>query len=479
MRSPHPANVTTVAPGEGVDRDTKVVENATLSVDGYGSAVDLLFFPDRSGPTVTAFSAEGRTEVASAPDGLDLVDGYRERYPDGGSAQDGSDDDFDWSHRTPGPLVRLAAENPVELSGAVRGYAWDVNATLADDTGTIATYETGSRIEERADGTSRYENHTYVLFQATGVQARIPTEGLDADLYGPAMRVHVNGTARLPAVQGTLRAGEGAYHAPGDADATLEGDLSLDVTPDPRNAADGLTVGVDGTVADSSIPLRGGTGMGNGETVAAAAGGVTAVGLVAWYAASAEGIGLAAVPLVSRPARREPEPAEIEVDADPPGELLFDPDRFALYHLVRSRPGLAAHQCREVAGVPDAGRQLELMADHGLLEVVGREPRRYMLPGALDETDAARMRLVREDGGRQLAEILSVHGLASRQRILDRLEASEAGLAGQEARGLIERFVDRGLAYREQGPEGPVIDSTDELFELLETLGETSVPRVS
>lgn len=476
--SPGPLNFTATAPDDGVERETTVVENATLSLEAFDASADVLFYPTPRFPFVTAFEASNGTAVAKTDeDGFRVQDGFREYY----NPEHNSSEEFDWEYAEAGPLIQIESPPGVELTGGFQGYIWGADVTLANETETIATYDAGAERQSRQEGVVRYERYTYLLVEARNVRGEVPSEGLQTGLYGSAVGLDVDGTAQFSAAKGTLTTDDGSYHVAQPQRTQLTGNLSLDLTPNPEAASDGLTVGVDGTVDDTTLPFRSSSPLTDTSTVAAAAGGATVAGLAAaWYLASAKGLTFAAVPLVGkRRSRSKGSQATPDVDVDEPGDLLFDPDRFALYHLVRSRPGLSADACRETAGVPDAADQLDLLVDHGLLEVVAEDPRRYMLPGSLDEEEAARVSLLREPGAQRVAEVLAVHGLAPEERILDRIEATDTPVTREEAQELIERLVEQSLAYRERGPDGVVVDSTDHLHDLLDRMGENSVPRIS
>lgn len=480
--TPGPANFTVSHPPEGVTRTTTVTENATLLLEDLGEATDLLFYPSRAGPSLTSLAVEnGSASIDLDSDGFQVLDGHRERAPAG---QETSRQAFDWSQSFPGPLLTLDGPSSVRLAGTWQGYVWDANATLRNETGTVETYDAGAEIREQNGGTNRYERYTYLLLEADRTRAEVPLEGIASRVAGSAVGVDVEGQAQLPDARGTLSSSEGPLHASGSTATRLAGNLSLAVTPDVQGGGEGLTVSVDGTVRETSLTPADVGAFDDGATVAAAAGGLTVAGLAVAYLASAKGLGLASIPLVGRRARSQPTeaakpPEDAHVDVDEAGDLLFEPDRFALYHLIRSRPGLTPEACRQTAGVPDAARQLAIMADHGLLAVIGEEPPRYALPGALEDEEAAKVALLREPGAQRVAEVLAVHGLAPQERLLDRLEAAEVPLDRDEAADLLDRFVREGLAYRERGPEEIVVDSTEDLHRLRDRMGETSVPRVS
>lgn len=475
--TPGPLNFTARAPGDGVSREEVDASNATLEIEDVQPTADVLFYPQSADPLISSVDRVNTSAtVRTDPDGFMVRDGFREST----NANDSGRGDFDWSHNAPGPLIQVDGLPEVSLAGHSSLYVWGVNATLQNETGVIQRFETGSETQSQNGGAVQYERYTYLLVEARGLSGTLDLDPVDADLYGSAVSLALDGTARIPQPEGTLTTDDGSLHAPGHEAEVLTGDLVFDATPSAQGSGDGITLGVRGTVTETSIPVRTPDGVSNTGTVAAAAGGATALGLAAWYAVSVKGVSLASVPLVGRRVQRErPEPAAPDVEVEQPGDLLFDPDRFALYHLVRSRPGLSAQTCRETAGVPGAGEQLELMVDHGLLEVVSDEPRRYMLPGSLDDEEASKVVLLREPGAQRVAELLAVHGLAPEQRLLNRAEAADAPIDAEGARDLLERFVEHGLAYREDGPDGIVADSTDELHQLLERMGETSVPRVS
>lgn len=475
--SPRGLNVSVVAPTDSVERDTTTYTNATVTLEGFGPASDALVYPSVHEPLETEIHAtSGTTQIDSDADGLLVQDGFRERN----DINDSSDQRaFDWDHELNGPQLVLEGLDPIELDGALRGYAWEVNVTV-ENASSEDRIQTGYERQESREGTLQSEEYTYVLVEASGARAEIDTGSLDAELYGSAMQVDVDGAASLPGAQGTLSTDDGAFHASQPETAILRGNFSMEVTPKPAPGAERITASVEGQIRDTTLSLKNDQNLASTQTVAAAAGGATAFGLAAWYLTSAKGLSLAAVPFLgARRSRDPPTSADPDVSVDEPGDLLFDPDRFALYHLIRERPGLTARTCAETAGVPDAGEQLELLVDHGLLETVSDEPRRYMLPGAVEPDDAQRIALLREPGALRVAEILAVHGLAPETHLLDRVEATNTPLSREGAAHVIDRLVEEGLAYREQGPDGRVADSADALHELLDRMGETSVPRIS
>jgi len=466
--------LTVYPPGEKVTRSVDFFENVTFEVEEFGPTADFLVFSADGAPFHTAIEGDDTsTTVEREGGGLDIQDGYRERnnFTDQGS------DEFFWDYKRPGPIVHAATGPEIQLGGAAESYVWDTTVRVFDENGTQARYETGAEIRRSQDGTVRDEHYEYLLVEARGLEADIEPTGLDGGLYAEAMDFNLDGEATLQDASGSLTGDDTTYQADDARQSKLVGDLDLTLTPQ-ANRVGHLTVDVDGQLEASTLtPVSQGALLDDTSTLAVGAGSATAIGVAVWYMLGAKGLTLAFPAARTRPHGDERDVAPANVDR--PRDLLFDPDRFALYHLVRSRPGLTADTCRETTGIGPAREHLDLLVEHGLLDAIDHEPRRYALPGAIDEEEADLISFLRQRGALDLAEVLTVHGLVPEDKLKQRLAQAAADVDQDTADALIEGFVERDLAYREPGEGGDVVDPRDRLFTLLERMGESEVPRVS
>lgn len=477
VQTPDPLNLSASAPPENVTRTSTTIENATLELANLEASSDLLLYPNGRSPLVTeAVKEETTARIDIAPEGMLLKDGYREHYNDSGPASE----EFDWKHELEGPLLDLRAGPTFNMTGSPLGYVWDTEVTLRNETGTHETYETGRSVETGQGGATEKHRYTYLLFEAESGHVRIPTEQLRVRLFADALSFDLEGEANFPSARGALTTEEGSYHASNAQPTTLKGDVLMDLTPDARSEGELALASINGKIQSTSLVFQADEARDRGaDTVVAAAGGITVLGIGLWLLWSGKGLSLAALPIVGRRVQDNQARAGPAVDVDEAKELLFDPDRFALYHLVRARPGLSGQTCRETTGIEDANQQLDLLVEHGLLELVAEEPRRYILPGSLSTDVRDDIVLLRQSRVQRVAEMLAVHGLTTQTRLYERLSSTSDSIGREEASRIVEQLVERGLAYRERGEEGIVVDSTEQLLERLDCMGESSVPRVS
>lgn len=472
------------APQDGVSEESYAVENVTIEITALGPTADVLLGPI-PGKTLIASSQGTTTEgqVNVLPDGLRVFDGYREMHGfdqrpvtgmENGSA-------FDYRYEVNRSLIELARVPTVHLAGSATSYVWDAHVLIRNETSTIARYQTGYQTEESQTGTSQREHYEYLTFELDGLEASVPTGSGEATVLADGVHLGLDGTVQLDHPSGPLRAQEGLYRTSQRPTVDLSGNLSLAMTSSPEAVTPPrVTAEISGTVDETNLELiEAPASFSTTDVVTVSAGGATVLGLAAWYTFSAKGAGLA-IPLLGR-ARHERETDEgtVAPAPDEPGQLLFDPDRFSLYHLIRSRVGLSAEECREISGIQDTDRHLELLVDHGLLQVMAQAPRRYCLPGAVDPEQAERIAFLRRPEARRLSELLAVHGLTPEDRLMERASKTEGPLEPGRVPELVQAFTSVGLAYREPGEDGYVIDPTDALFDTLERMGESAVPNVS
>lgn len=376
VRSAHSpiTNTSADVPPARTETERTTLENATIEVSALGPRADVLFAPVEDGTLlVDAGGASATIAAHVAPEGMLVRDGYREMHNIREDEVGGEGREFHYKYEIEEPLVSLAGAPAVGLAGTAQGYIWDAHLVAWNDTRTVE-YETGARIQSEAMGTTQEEHYEYVLLGLDGLNATLEPSGLDARLMTKAMRAEVRGSALLPDPSGTLTGDEGVYRTDTRAAVTVDGNLSVALTPGPLSTEEPrLTVGVTGDLEAISVPLIDDENLVPTKgVVAAGAGGATLLGLTAWYLISVKGAGLA-VPL-ARPKDGEEERGEAIRSVDRPSELLFDPDRFSLYHLVRSRAGLSAGECRRLTGIDEAAEQLDLLVEHDLLEVLSEDP---------------------------------------------------------------------------------------------------------
>lgn len=472
-------NVTVEPPQDDTEIETYTVENATIEISALGPHSDVLIASGTEGALLaTAGGANVDAAVQARPDGVLVRDGYREMY----NMTTGDERPFSYKYERSRELVALAGAESTRLSGSAEAYVWDAHVLIRNRTDTIASYDTGAEIQSRYGGTVQEEHYEYVTFEIDGLEALLSTGAFRTQLMAPALRTHVDGAAKLVEPSGTLQAPDGLYTTTDRSAVRIAGEMNLTFTPASTGGTDSrITMGLTGQLSAISVPLveTDGSSISPATVAAAGAGGATVLGLAGWYLASAKGATLA-VPLARRREEdNEEEQAATAPDPGDPGELLFDPDRFTLYHLVRSRVGLSAEECREMTGIEDTNEQLALLADHGLLDEMTEEPRRYCVPGTVGEARMDRIAFLRRPAAKRLAELLTVHGLTPEARLVERARATEGPLSPDRVPDLVHAFVDAGLAYREAGEEGYVVDPTDELFTCLERMGEAAVPKVS
>lgn len=470
-----PVNISVESPESRTQTETFSVDNVTIVLSALGHRADIVFGP--SGPGYVARAqGQGTALVGAAPEGIDVLDGYRERNNINGDKQ--SENEFSYRYQVQEPLVSVQNAPTVELEGPAEGYVWDAHVLIRNDTDTIASYETGAEVQSSNQGTTKEEHYEYVTLQLEDLNATIEPRGVRGRLMTSPAQIGVDGSVAMRNPSGTLTTADGQYRTDGLQTVTMDGNVSLAVSPTGETNKPGLSVDVDGEVTSITAPLfPQGESIVSTESVVAGAGGATLIGLAVWYMASAKGASMA-IPLV---ASRKPEEDDGETDARPdePSELLFDPDRFTLYHLIRSRVGLSADEARQLTGIDDAGEQLDLLAEHGLLAVLSEDPRRFCMPGSVDAGTAEQIAFLRDPIAQRVGELLAVHGLIPEDQLAERVRCTESAAAAERVPDLVQAFVERGLAYRETGENGYVVDPTDRLFECFDQMGVGAVPKVS
>lgn len=469
-----PVNVSVESPGSQTQTETFSVDNATVVLSALGHRADIVFGPGGPGYVARA-QGQGTALVGAAPEGIDVLDGYRERNNINGDKQ--GDNEFSYRYQIQDKLVSVQNAPTVELAGPAEGYVWDAHVLIRNDTDTIASYETGAEIRSSNQGTTKEEHYEYVTFQFEELNATLQPRGVRGQLMTSSANVDVDGSVAMRNPSGTLTTTDGQYRTDGLQTVTMDGNFSLAVSPTDDTNRAGLSVDVDGEITSITAPLfPQGESIVSTESVVAGAGGATLIGLAVWYMASAKGASMA-IPLVA--SRRSEEDSEADTRLDEPSELLFDPDRFTLYHLIRSRVGLSGDEARELTGIDDAGEQLDLLAEHGLLEVLSEDPRRFCMPGSVDAGTAEQIAFLRDPIAQRVGELLAVHGMIPEDQLAERVRRTESAAAAARVPDLVQAFVERGLAYREAGEDGYVVDPTDRLFECFDQMGIGAVPKVS
>lgn len=472
--------VTVELPRDDYSSETQTVTNATIEITGLERQAHVLVGPTQGGALLAGIDgpAEG-AKAATRLGGLHVVDGYRQMHDD--DNLEGSSAEFKYAYEIDKDLVVLEETPPMQLAGRATSYVWEAHVLLRNETGTVASYDTGFRTTSSNMGTTQTEHYEYVTMELDGLEANLAPDGLRTRMLSPAMHVDVDGSVELDDPSGSLRADDGLYRTDAQSQATVDGNVSLALNPVHGDAgAPRMSVGVQGAVASTDLRLVDQAPLlSTQEMVAAGAGGATVLGLAAWYVASAKGAGLAAIPLVGSARRRSEEDDEAAPAPEEPGHLLFEPDRFTLYHLVKSRVGLSPDECEALTGIQDAREHLDLLAEHDLLRVLADQPRRYCVPGTVGEEMAERIVFLRRPEARRLGELLAVHGLTPEDQLVERAKRTEGPLKPKRVPELVQEFVRVGLAYREAGEDGYVVDPTDDLFACFERMGEGAVPKVS
>lgn len=457
-------------PSDGVSRETITLQNVTLELSAFGQDSVVLLAPSESqGLLVDIGASTDASYVSVHPEGLEVIDGYRTMYN-----LHEHDSPFNYTYTRQGPLIGLEESPVVTATGGAQGYVWGAHVVVRNESSILASYDTGAEIEESDGMRARSEHYEYLVLDLEGIETTLASEGLGTELVAPGMRMSLDGMARVPSAEGTITADDGVYRADDQGPVSMIGNVSLSLTP-RGSPADRLSIGLDGTLSQVSIPLTP-NGAGNAlltqEGLVAVGAGSTILGLAAWYAISAKGAGLA---ILARPSSREEDGEEVVVTPgaaglERPSELLFDPDRFTLYHLIRSQPGLSAKQCADTTGIREAGSELDRLVDHGLLTLLDENPRRYALPGAIPEHLRSHVAFLRRPRAGHLAQLLAVRGLTPVARLEELARATQGPLRGADISRLVEAFVNRGLAYREDGELGVVVDPTERLFECLDRM---------
>lgn len=471
-----PVNITVESPPSRTQTETFTVENATIILSALGHRADVLFGPSDEATYVARAHGSGTASISADTDGIEVLDGYRERNNIDGEKQ--NENEFSYRYEISQPLVTLENSPTVELKGAAHGYVWDAHVLVRNQTETIASYETGAEIRSSNEGATKEQHYEYVTFRFEDLNATLEPRGVRDRLFASGVSVDLDGSVAMRKPSGTLSTEDGQYRTDGLQSLTMNGNVSLAVSPSGQLDRPRLAVGVEGDVSSITAPLLPqGESLVSTESVVAGAGGATLIGLAVWYVASAKGASMA-IPLVAS-RRSEEDGNEEETRPDEPSELLFDPDRFTLYHLIRSRVGLSADEARELTGIDDAGEQLDLLAEHDLLDVLAEGPRRYCMPGSVDPGTAEQIAFLRDPVAQRVGELLAVHGLIPEDQLAERVRRTESAAAAERVPDLVQSFVERGLAYREAGEDGYVVDPTDRLFDCFDRMGIGAVPKVS
>lgn len=479
-------SVSYAPPNEGVDEEIYTFENVTLEISAVGRDADLLLSADQAGGLAVAFNEiDGQARAATNATGLTIQDGYQKNV---GEQRGGMPNAFLYEYNLSGPVVSLEELQAFKLSGPAQGYIWDAHVQIRNETGELASFNTGYHAEEDMTNSRRSEHYEYVLLDGEGVETELLPGGLSSSLVAPALGVDLDGTATVRDATGSFQAGDDLFKADGGSTARLEGNLSMDITPTERPASSAkgddprLTLSLAGDLTDVSLEPVAKDPLIPGGAMAVTAGGATLLGLAAaWYVFGVKGASVGAV--LARPRREEEETTDVAssepssgdvavVDLDRPGDLLFDPDRFTLYHLIASQTGLTAEEARRETGIEHAEEALELLADHGLLAPMTEDPRRYCLPGQVTETQAQQIAFLHQDHALQVAKVLAMHGLMPEERLLERVTKAHDGIPRYKARQLLNGLVRHNLAIREHGEDGPVIDPAQALYECLELVGQ-------
>ncbi len=472
------------ATGEA-DETVHRFENVTVEISAVGRDADVLIAAGEEGGLSASFTEiEGKVQAGANGSGLKVLDGYRKNV---GETRAGDQPAFEYTYNLTGPVVSLEALHAFRLAGPAEGYIWDAHVQIRNETAELASFNTGYRSEEDPTDSRRSEHYEYLLLDGEGMATEILPGGLTASLVAPAIGLDLVGTVTIREVSGSFSAGDDLFRADNEPTARLEGNLSLDLTPTEGPSASGatgeaprLTVALAGDLTEVSLTPVAKDALIPGGAATVTAGGATLVGLAAaWYMFGAKGASVGA--LLARPREEEEEAAAADASEghgvavahlERPGDLLFDPDRFTLYHLIGSQTGLTAEEARRETGIEHAAEALELLTDHGLLVPMTEDPRRYCLPGQVTETQAAQIAFLREADTLPVAKVLAMHGLMPEDRLLERVRKARDGLPRHKARRALDGLVRRDLAIREIGEDGPVVDPSHALYECLELVGQ-------
>ncbi|MDX1611896.1 MAG: hypothetical protein R3185_05965, partial [Candidatus Thermoplasmatota archaeon] len=459
-----------------VRESTYEVQDGAMEVSALGREADLLLAPvSRGDLKVDARRAQGELRLDLLPDGHRVVDGFQKTH---GEREAGMASRFSFVHEVEGALVQAEGAERVHVAGDALAYLWDAHIQLRDESGVVESFQTGLEVRSGIDGTITQERYTYILVEIDGLTTTLHPGLTRLTLQAPALAVGLDGGALLPRAVGSLEGETARYEAPGTQDVDLTGNLTLDVAPTPRPtgdprtvrttpAPDRLAVHVDGELRSVNLAaIETGPDL-RGPAVAASAGGVTLLGLAAaWYAMGAKGASLAILASRRREGEEEQEAASVD-----PAELLFDSERFTLYHLIRSNPGLTASTCKARTGIRSADQALELLAMHGLLEASDRQPQRFWVPGSLPADQLEDVLFLRDDQVLAVARLLVLHGLTPVGDLVARARDAEPGIPERRTRAILSQLIARDLVIEEPGQHGWVVDPSPTLHERLERMG--------
>lgn len=450
-----------------VETEERTHEDVSVTLSSFGPETQVFVEPGAKGLVAKMETLDSTSNLGGLPEGLRVVDGYTDMFEEDDAD---TDPEFHYENRIDRGLTWFNQPSNLTVQGSMHNYIWDTTIKVHNETSTFQTYTTGREEQTNHDGQQKKVRFSYVLLELEGVTFNWTDPSSGLKVLAPGINLDLEGSMHMDNPHGTLTSTDGLYRAAGLQKATLEGAFSIDARPGTTPATGPtVTLGLEGPVEGTNIPLIEDQEGLTTSSVVAGAGGLTVLGIALWYVVSGK---VAALSLIG--AVRSPKKQAIPVGAseiEDPQELLHDPDRFTLYHLIRSRIGLSAEDCASLTGIEDAGQHLDILAAYGLLSTLEGAPDRYMVPGHVEPERQERIALLREPGAKRLASLLAVSGLTPERTLLERVQAIEDPIPIKQTTQLLDRFEKRGLVYREPSEGGRVVDPTTTLLDCLERMG--------
>lgn len=450
-----------------VETEERTHEDISIKLSSFGLDTQIFVGPGPKGLVANMETLDSTSNVGGLPEGLRVVDGYTDMFEEDDAD---TDPEFYYENRIDRGLTWFNQPSNLTVQGSMHSYIWDTTIEVHNETSTFQTYTTGRDERTDHDGQVKEVRFSYVLLELEGVTFSWTDPSPELEVLAPGINLDLDGRLHMDNPHGTLTSTDGLYRAAGLQEATLEGAFSIDARPGTAPATDPtVTLGLEGPVDGTNIPLiEDQEGLAT-SSVVAGAGGLTVLGIALWYVVSGK---VAALSLIG--AVRSPKEETVAVgarDIEDPQELLHDPDRFTLYHLIRSRIGLSAGDCASLTGIEDPGHHLDILATYGLLSTLEGAPDRYMVPGHVGPERQERIALLREPGATRLASLLAVSGLTPERTLLERVQAIDEPVPREQATRLLDRFEERALVYREPSEGGRVVDPTTTLLDCLDRMG--------
>ncbi len=461
-----PVNDYRVALPQQVETEETTHENITITLSSLGPYAEVLVEPGDQGLVANLETTEETSNLGAFPDGLHVVDAYTDIYEEG---DDHTDPEFRYENRINRGLTWFNQPSNVTVQGSMTSYLWDTTVEVYNETSTFHTYNTGREERTTQEGTMEEVIFSYVLLDLEGVRASWANPPPSLKTLAPGVNLDLEGTLHLDNPHGTLSSTDGLYRSAGVPQGAIEGTFTIDARPGaPLNAQPTLTLGIHGLVAETNLPLIETDDGLSASSVVAGAGGLTVLGVALWYVVSGKVAALGLVGAI-RPPKQETVDS-VAMNIEDPQELLRDPDRFALYHLLRERIGLSAGECANLTGIEEPRSHLELMVSYGLLSRLEDAPDRYMIPGHVSTERQAQILTLREPDAERLGTLIATNGLTPESMIVQRAQTIDNPLPADRVKELLDEFEERGLIYREPSDGGRVVDPTRTLHECLDRM---------